>query len=76
MRNPFPPFRIQTLRICFHPAVRQLAERANKLGDIGTNDMVVSDVLRANELQVWFVSEHLVNEPLVEAERDEVRKSA
>ena len=56
--------------------VRQLAERANKLGDIGTNDMVVSDVLRTNELQVWFVSEHLVNEPLVEAERDEVRKSA
>jgi starvation-inducible DNA-binding protein len=30
--------------------------------------MVVSDVLRTNELQVWFVSEHLVNEPLVEAE--------
>jgi len=48
--------------------VRELAERADKLGDAGTNDMVVSDVLRTNELQVWFVSEHLVNEPLVEAE--------
>ncbi len=48
--------------------VRELAERAQKLGDAGTNDMVVSDVLRTNELQVWFVSEHLVNEPLVEAE--------
>lgn len=48
--------------------VRELAERADKLGDAGTNDMVVSDVLRTNELQTWFVSEHLVNEPLVEAE--------
>lgn len=57
--------------------VRELAERANKIGDAGTNDMVVSDVLRTNELQVWFVSEHLVNEPLVEADRDEaVKKSA
>ncbi len=57
--------------------VRELAERANKIGDAGTNDMVVSDVLRTNELQVWFVSEHLVNEPLVEADRDEAaRKTA
>ena len=57
--------------------VRELAELANKIGDAGTNDMVVSDVLRTNELQVWFVSEHLVNEPLVEADRDEaVKKSA
>jgi hypothetical protein len=27
----------------------------------------VSDVLRTNELESWFVSEHLVNVPLVEA---------
>jgi starvation-inducible DNA-binding protein len=46
---------------------RELAERASKLGDDGTNDLAVSDVLRTNELQVWFVSEHLVNMPLVEA---------
>jgi len=46
---------------------RTLAERASKLGDDGTNDLVVSDVLRRNELQVWFLSEHLVNMPLVEA---------
>jgi starvation-inducible DNA-binding protein len=46
---------------------RELAERANQLGDAGTNDLAVSDVLRANELQVWFLSEHLVNMPLVEA---------
>ena len=39
---------------------RELAERADKLGDAGTNDLAVSDVLRTNELQVWFLSEHLV----------------
>ncbi len=47
---------------------RELARRASELGDDGTNDLVVSDVLRSNELQVWFISEHLVNMPLVEAE--------
>jgi starvation-inducible DNA-binding protein len=46
---------------------RELAELADKLGDEGTNDLAVSDVLRTNELQAWFVSEHLVNMPLVEA---------
>jgi starvation-inducible DNA-binding protein len=53
---------------------RELAERSNKLGDAGTNDMVVSDVLRTGELQVWFLSEHLVEAPLVEAE--DIRESA
>jgi starvation-inducible DNA-binding protein len=46
---------------------RKLARRASELGDDGTNDLVVSEVLRRNELQVWFLSEHLVNVPLVEA---------
>src|SRR5574340_737277 len=47
---------------------RTLARRASELGDDGTNDLLVSEVLRANELQVWFLSEHLVNVPLVKAE--------
>lgn len=46
---------------------RTLARRASELGDDGTNDLVVSEVLRTNELQVWFVSEHLVDVPLVKA---------
>lgn len=46
---------------------RELAERADKLGDDGTNDLVVSDVLRTHEMQIWFVSEHLVDVPLVHA---------
>ena len=56
---------------------RKLAKRASTIGDDGTNDLVVSDVLRANELQVWFLSEHLVNMPLVEAEEPgQVKKTA
>src|SRR5690242_6953364 len=46
---------------------RKLARRASELGDDGTNDLLISQVLRGNELQVWFLSEHLVNVPLVEA---------
>jgi starvation-inducible DNA-binding protein len=44
---------------------RNLARRASQLGDDGTNDLVVSQVLRTNELQTWFLAEHLVNAPLV-----------
>src|ERR1700758_3689507 len=50
---------------------RTLAKRASTIGDDGTNDLVVSDVLRTNELQVWFISEHLANVPLVIAENPE-----
>jgi len=54
---------------------RELAERSDEIGDAGTNDMVVSDVLRVNELQVWFLSEHLVEMPLVHAEDPGMRKA-
>src|SRR6201993_4524396 len=50
---------------------RKLAKRASTIGDDGTNDLVVSDLLRTNELQVWFLSEHLVDVPLVVAEDPE-----
>ena len=48
--------------------VREFAEKADDLKDPGTNDMLVSNVLRTNELQTWFVSEHLVEMPLVFAQ--------
>jgi starvation-inducible DNA-binding protein len=54
---------------------RTLARRATQLGDDGTNDLVVSEVLRTNELQTWFLSEHLVNVPLVKAEEPTVGTS-
>ena len=46
---------------------RQYAKDADDYGDDGTNDVLVSDVIRANERHVWFISEHLVNAPLVQA---------
>src|ERR1017187_4682192 len=55
--------------------VRGVARRASEVGDDGTNDIVVSDVLRTNELQVWFLSEHLVDVPLVHAEEPRARKA-
>ena len=33
-----------------------------------TNDLLVSDIIRTNERQVWFLSEHLVDVPLVKAD--------
>src|SRR5438093_347241 len=36
--------------------------------DWGSNDLLMSDVLRRNELQVWFVAEHIVDIPLVDEE--------
>jgi len=46
---------------------RTMAKQAAGAGDDGTNDLLVSDVIRTNELQVWFLAEHLVEEPLVRA---------
>jgi starvation-inducible DNA-binding protein len=48
---------------------RTMARQAADSGDDGTNDLLVSDVIRTNELQVWFLAEHLVDVPVVEAER-------
>ena len=44
------------------------AKTADEAGDDGTNDLLVSQVIRTNELQVWFISEHLVNLPIVVAD--------
>jgi len=45
-----------------------MAQQAARDGDDGTNDVLVSEVIRTNEQQVWFVSEHLVDGPLVRAD--------
>jgi starvation-inducible DNA-binding protein len=46
--------------------VRRGIDATEKNGDWGSNDLLMSDVLRRNELQVWFISEHVVDMPLVE----------
>lgn len=55
---------------------RRLAAQSADQGDDGTNDVLVSEVIRTNEMQVWFLAEHLVNLPIVKAdvgdEEDEV----
>jgi len=48
--------------------VRAMARKAAEEGDDGTNDLLVSSVIRTNEMQVWFVAEHVVDSPLVHAD--------
>ena len=47
---------------------REFARKADEDGDDGTNDLLISDVIRTNELQVWFLAEHLVDAPVVHAD--------
>ena len=47
---------------------RTMARLSAERGDDGSNDLIVSDVIRRNELQVWFVAEHVVDTPLVQAD--------
>jgi len=47
---------------------RTVAKQAADAEDDGTNDLLVSQVIRTNELQVWFLAEHLVDVPLVRAD--------
>jgi starvation-inducible DNA-binding protein len=46
---------------------RTMAKQAADAGDDGTNDLLVSNVIRTNELQAWFVAEHVVDTPAVRA---------
>jgi len=46
--------------------VREGIEKTEKSGDWGSNDLLMGDVLRRHELQVWFVAEHVVDIQLVE----------
>ena len=55
---------------------RTMARQAAEAGDDGTNDLLVSDIIRTNELQVWFLSEHLVDVPLVKADAPVKTKAA
>ena len=74
-RPPFgkeaPPAQIKRLLqaheivlIQSHNAARDAAAS----GDDGTNDLIVSSVIRTNEAQVWFIGEHLVDSPLLPTE--------
>jgi len=65
------PVQISRLLEAHHAVIveaREGARKAANAGDDGTNDALVSQVVRTNELQVWFLSEHVVEMPLVDAE--------
>jgi starvation-inducible DNA-binding protein len=55
---------------------RTMAKQASESGDDGTNDVLVSEIIRTNELQVWFLAEHLVDVPLVRADATPSEKDA
>ena len=72
-----PPVQISRLLQAHEIILREaraMARIAAENGDEGTNDLLVSQVVRTNELQVWFLAEHLAPTPLVnagnEAEQD------
>jgi starvation-inducible DNA-binding protein len=47
--------------------VRAALDKTEKSKDMGSNDLLMGDVLRRHEMQVWFLAEHVVEVPLVEA---------
>lgn len=55
---------------------RAFARRASEAGDDGTNDLLVSQVIRTNEMQVWFLAEHLVDVPVVHADQPKAKTAA
>ena len=48
---------------------REAAAEAADYGDDGTNDLIVSSLIRTNEMQVWFLAEHLASTPLLAKDR-------
>ncbi len=49
--------------------IREAASDAAEYGDDGTNDLLVSSLIRTHELQVWFIGEHLAGTPLLAKDR-------
>ena len=43
--------------------IREAAHEAAEYGDDGTNDLLVSSLIRTHEMQVWFIGEHLAATP-------------
>jgi hypothetical protein len=54
---------------------RTMARQGAEERDDGTNDLLVSSVIRTNEMQVWFVAEYVVDVPLVRADGEAFRKA-
>src|ERR1039457_5523072 len=66
---PMQLFRLLQAHELIIDETRQAAHAAAAGGDDGTNDMLVSDVLRLNEFQVWFINEQMAGAGI--ADKDE-----
>jgi starvation-inducible DNA-binding protein len=69
-------FRLMQAHELIIGATREAARGAAAGGDDGTNDLLVSDVLRVNELQVWFISEQLAGAGIADKEEEAARSAA
>jgi starvation-inducible DNA-binding protein len=69
-------FRLMQAHELIIGATREAARGAAAGGDDGTNDLLVSDVLRVNELQVWFISEQLAGAGIANKEEEAARSAA
>lgn len=70
-----PPVQISRLLHAHEIILKEahtMAKQAADAGDDGTNDLLVSNIIRTNEMQVWFTSQHVVDVPLVRAEEIEI----
>jgi starvation-inducible DNA-binding protein len=69
-------FRLMQAHELIIGATREAARGAAAGGDDGTNDLLVSDVLRVNELQVWFISEQLAGAGIAGKDEETARSAA
>ena len=66
-------FRLMQAHELIIAETRDAASAASAAGDDGTNDLLVSDVLRKNEFQVWWISEQLAGAGLADADIEAAR---
>ena len=68
-----PPHDFAALDVALESQVESWAARL--LSSNGPPDLLISDVIRTNELQVWFLAEHLVDVPMVRADQAKAASS-
>lgn len=70
---PIQLFRLLQAHELIIDATRKAARAAGANGDDGTNDLLISDVLRVNEFQVWFISEQIASAGIADKEVESAR---
>jgi len=70
---PMQLFRLLEAHELIIGATREAARAAAASGDDGTNDLLVSEVLRVNEFQVWFISEQIAGAGIADKEEEAAR---